>query len=65
MTIDDFLGVLMWVTFFRYLYVRKNPIKNMNDEITILLWQIYISSLSYMLLRAFIFSCILPFFGYL
>ncbi len=65
MTLSAFLNILMWVVFFRYLYVRKNPIDNLKDELVMLIWQINISCLCYLLIRAVVFSWILPFLGYL
>jgi hypothetical protein len=65
MTLTSFLTILMWVVLFRYLYVRKNPIDNVVDEVTMFSWQLNISCLSYLLIRAVVFSWILPFLGYL
>jgi len=65
MTLTAFLTISMWVVLFRYFYVRKNPIESIVDEITMIMWQLNISCLSYLLIRAVVFSWILPFLGYL
>jgi len=51
MTLTAFLTISMWVVLFRYFYVRKNPIESIVDEITMIMWQLNISCLSYLLIR--------------
>jgi hypothetical protein len=65
MTLTAFLNILMWVALFRYFYVRKHPIESIIDEIAMIMWQLNISCISYLLIRAVVFSWILPFLGYL